>query len=113
MTTQGVIDNFKAAAIAKGDFAAPTKDAEYHRAMSDAVRLLESSEEGRSAMHALLGDPKKEVRIWIAAHYLAQGDPLAREVLQTLAEDSGLTAFSASITLKEHDLGRLRSPFQK
>jgi hypothetical protein len=95
----------------KGDFAEPKEDAEFHRAMLDAVRFFEGHKEGSAAMHTLLADPKEEVRGWIAAHLLSKGDSAAREVLKKLSAGSGPGAFSASMTLVEQERGRLRSPF--
>lgn len=113
MTTKDALKQFREAAIAKGDFAEPKKDAMLHQTMSEAIWYLETEMEGGAAMRVLLSDPKEEVQVWIAAHLLSKGDESAREVLKRLSVGSGPRAFSASMTLSEHAGGRLRSPFPK
>jgi hypothetical protein len=111
MTVPSLVDRFRSAAIAKGDFASRAHDAEFHKQMSDAYRLLVAEgDHGQAAFTELLSDSSPHVRSWVAAQLLFTGNVLARPVLETLAAQAGLVGLSARVVLREYDMGRLGSP---
>lgn len=110
--TDDLVQTFRTAAIAKGDFAEPSQDSKlFARMRGSANALRELDDVGKAAFHALLSDPSPHVRCWVATDLLTRGDPDARRVLQELAALPGLLGLAASTTLHEFDAGRLRSPF--
>jgi HEAT repeat protein len=112
MTISSAIEDFRAAAIAKRDFAEPSRDEELHRVMASALSFLQSQgQSGREAFSQLLADESAHVRIWVAAQLLAEGDESALPVLRELVAGSGLLGFEAEITIREYEARRLRSPF--
>ena len=111
MTLSDLVDRFRGAAIAKGDFASRARDAKLHQQMSDAYRsLVAAGDQGQVALTELLSDPSPHVRSWAAAQLLFTGNASARPVLETLAAKPGLVGLSARVTLREYDVGRLGSP---
>ena len=111
MTVSALVDRFRSAAIAKGDFASAARDGRLHQQMSDAYRsLVAAGDQGQVAFTELLSDPSPHVRSWAAAQLLFTGNALARPVLETLAAQAGLVGLSARVTLSEYDAGRLGSP---
>jgi hypothetical protein len=113
MTILEAIEEFRAAAIAKADFAAPaSRDHALHRRMADAFEYLASQgSEGHTAFFAMLHDESPHVRDWVAAQLLSQDDEAAVPVMEQLAAEPGIRGFTAETTLKEFRAGRLRSPF--
>lgn len=75
--------------------------------MHEIYRMLREIEEGRQAILELTKDASPYVRGWAAAHSLAWSPTVAHATLQALAESDGLYAFTAKMTLKEFDAGRL------
>jgi hypothetical protein len=63
------------------------------------------------AFRSLLQDDSPHVRGWVAAGLLAQGDVDALPVIEKLTADGGLVGFDAEMVLREHNQGRLGSPF--
>ena len=111
MTLSDLVDRFRGAAIAKGDFASGARDAKLHQQMSDAYRsLVAAGDSGQAALTELLSDPSQHVRSWAAAQLLFAGNASARPVLESLAAQPGLVGLSARVTLQEYDVGRLGSP---
>ena len=107
-----LVQTFRIAAIAKGDFAEPSHDREFFARMRASLHAIrELGEPGCAALRALLLDSSPHVRCWVAADLLTRGDPDARRVLQELSVLPGLVGFSASRTLNEFDAGRLLKPF--
>jgi len=107
-----LVQTFRKAAIAKGDFAELPQDSECFARMRGSVSALRGMGDlGKAAFHALLSDSSPHVRCWVAAELLTRGDPDARRVLQELSRLPGLLGLSASTALKEFDAGNLRSPF--
>jgi hypothetical protein len=108
----GLVEAFRSAAIEKGDVAKSTRqDHALHARLATAHdALFGRGAAGVAAFEALLTDESPHVRSWVAAELLVRGRPQARPVLQALSESHGLIAFSARMTLQEHDAGRLRSP---
>ncbi len=104
---------FRAAALAKGDFRSDSaEDHVLHERMAQAFRFLYGQgAEGRSAFAALLDDASPHVRSWVSAQLFSEGDARAVPVAEQLASESGLVGFCAQITLEEFRAGRLRSPF--
>lgn len=78
-----------------------------HDEMHDAYRLLRTTSEGREAISALMDDGNPGVRLWAAAHSLFWKPDRARAVLKRLAAEGGLLGFTAEMTLREFDAGRL------
>jgi phage-related baseplate assembly protein len=113
MTIHEAIGEFRAAAIAKADFAAPaSRDHALHKRMADAFEFLSAQgSDGHIAFIALLHDESSHVRGWVAAQLLSDGDETAVPVMEQLAAESGIRGFTAETTLKEFRAGRLRSPF--
>jgi len=107
------ITEFRAAAIAKADFAKPaSEDHALHARMSRAFHsLVAGGSEGLAAFKALLHDESHHVRGWVAAQLLSQGDKSAVPIMKRLAADKGIDGFTAATTLQEFRAGRLRSPF--
>jgi hypothetical protein len=113
LTVDEMVRVFRSAAIEKGDFSEPGRDHQLHASMRTAVHELRSAgEEGEAAFRGLLSDASLHVRSWVAAELLSRGDAEARRVLEELTRAPGLLGFEASMTLKEHDAGRLESPFK-
>ena len=113
MTVQEVVENFRNAAIAKGDFADAARDNKLHKEMTQSFLILNSQGEvGRSAFKDLLRDKNNYVRAWVAAQLLSEGDSTVLPVLQEIEKSSGLLAFDAKMTIREFESGRLQSPFK-
>jgi hypothetical protein len=114
MTVVQAIEEFRAAAIAKADFATPaSRDHTLHERMARAFDHLAShGSAGLAAFNALLRDESPYVRSWVAAELLSQGDKSAVPVMEELASESGIRGLTATITLKEFHAGRLHSPFK-
>ncbi len=70
-------------------------------------KQLCTSEEGKAGIVALLSDPSPYVRCWAASHSLAWTPEIARHVLEELRDAKGPCSFTAEITLKEFEQGRL------
>jgi hypothetical protein len=73
-------------------------------------RVLEQSEEGRTAIAALMGDPRPTVRLWSAAAVLFWDPDAARPVLTEIRDSPiryDLHSITAKHTLLEFDAGRL------
>jgi hypothetical protein len=72
MTVQEAVENFRAAAMAKGNFADAISDIEFHNKMKQSVLFLkQQGEVGNSAFKHLLRDENKHVRVWVAAQLLS------------------------------------------
>lgn len=114
LSTQPVpflIERFRAAATAKGDFSDGPSDAVQYAEMSSAFReLVKRGGRGNLAFERLLEDESIHVRLWAAAQLLFLGFSDARPVLERIASDRGLAATSARMTLEQFDAGRLGSP---
>lgn len=105
------IERFRAAAMAKGDFAEGPSDAAHHAEMSSAFReLVRRGDRGNLALERLLDDDSTHVRLWAAAQLLFLGFSDARPVLERIAAGHGLTAMNAQVTLEQFDAGKLGSP---
>jgi hypothetical protein len=61
-----------------------------------------------SELSKLLNSDNDNVRLWAATHTLPTNEVEAKRVLQELASNSGLNAFSAEMTLKEWNQGNLK-----
>jgi hypothetical protein len=73
-------------------------------------QVLDGSEEGRTAITALLADPRPTVRLWSAAAALFWDDEQARPALEEIREGPtryGLHSIIAKHTLRDFDDGRL------
>ena len=78
--------------------------------LDDERRVLEESEEGRSAIGALMSHPRPTVRLWSAAAALFWDEGQARPALEEIREEPlryGLHSITAKHTLLEYDAGRL------
>jgi hypothetical protein len=103
---------FREASDAKAEAVSAREDKRRFRDMSQAVSYLYSQgQEGRSRFAALLEDPSPNVRCWVAAQLLAEGNNKAEHVLQELSNQKWPVGFDAEITLEEHRKNRLQSPF--
>jgi hypothetical protein len=60
--------------------------------------VLRETEEGRSAIEALMSHDSPTVRSWAAAHALLWNETAARPVLEALASGGGLVSVSAKYT---------------
>ena len=78
-----------------------------HDQMHLVYKVLRQTEEGRRAILDLTADGSPNVRGWAAAHSLAWWPEVARRTLEALVASDGLCAFSAKMTLREFDAGRL------
>lgn len=107
-------EQFRSAAIEKGDFAEDAaRDHALHESMREAWDALERrGSEGRAAFCSLLADESHHVRSWAAAQLLALGNAEAIPVLEAEAAESGLRGFSAKMVLQEWKAGRLKPPFR-
>jgi hypothetical protein len=73
-------------------------------------QVLQASPEGRSAIAALMDDPRPTVRLWSASAALFWDEAQARSSLEELREAParyGLHSITAKHTLIEFDAGRL------
>jgi hypothetical protein len=79
-----------------------------HEKIRSAYKLLDQSEQGRSALKSLLADADCGVRVWAATHTLkyAEGDALA--ILDAISQDKGLTSFNAEMVAKLWRAGELK-----
>jgi hypothetical protein len=113
MDQEEAITRFRAAAIAKGDFAQrAARDHQFYRQMVEAWRFLyEEAPKGREAFRALLADDSAHVRCWIAGQLLSEGDANAAPVLEAIVRAGGPLGFDAEMTLEQWRKGRLGSPF--
>ena len=114
-STQELVVRFRDAAIRKGKGNFPARvDHELHRAMSEAFWALEEQgQPGREAFRSLLLDESPEVRSWVAAQLLSEGESGARFTLEQLRREHGMLGLDAEAVLREHASGRLESPFGK
>ena len=112
-TVKEALLEFREAAIEKADGASPAgRDHAFHRRMQVALQALRAAGDvGAAAFMTLLDDESVHVRCWVAAELLSQGNPAAQAVLEAVARQPGLAGFAAQMTLKEHEAGRLGSPF--
>lgn len=111
MNATELTEQFRTAAIAKGDRTIADNDAELYARMSLAFHeLMKSGDHGTLAFERLIHDPSPYVRLWAAAQLLFFGQPDARSVLEELTSQLGPLAFTAKITLSEYDAGHLKSP---
>jgi hypothetical protein len=112
MRTEEAVRRFREAAIAKAHFETARRDHALHRTMVKYWRFLSAQgPEGRNAFRALLADESPEVRLWVAAQLLSEGDSDAAMVVIAEIEAGGLLGFEAEVVLKEWRAGRLGSPF--
>ncbi len=73
------------------------------------LRLRETPE-GRQAITNLIDDENETVRGWSATNALAWEPERAKRALEALAaETAGMTSFSAQVTLREFEKGRLKT----
>ena len=106
------VNDFCLAAIEKGDFAPPTRDHLLHKTMNLAITSLrKEGPAGIAALHSLMSHESAHVRSWSSAELLASGDSSALPIVKALSLLPGAVGFNASIVLREHESGRLRSPF--
>ena len=113
MKIEETIQRFREAVLKKGQFAqSATDDHRLHCEMARAWRELQSQGiAGRNAFKGLLIDESCDVRGWVAAQLLSEGDRDALPVLEELSRSRGVDGFSARMTLKEWRAERLSSPF--
>ena len=113
MSIDEAIQQFRGAAIEKGDFAEPAeKDHAQYDRMNDAWDRLEGhGDEGLLAFRKLLAEESRHVRLWVATQLLALGDESGLAVLEADVLKGGLLGFESETVLEEWREGRLRPPF--
>lgn len=113
MNIENLIQQFRQAAIEKGEFSEPaSKDHALFDVMARAWRSLDAlGDEGRAAFKGLLSDESRFVRCWVAGQLLGLGDTAGVEVLEADAALGDIQAFNAEMTLEEWRKGRLGPPF--
>ena len=79
----------------------------WQRRMHGFYKKLRETEEGKAAIVSLLDDPSPHVRCWAGAHCLQWNTPAAMRTLEALRDGKGSCSFTAEITLREFDRGRL------
>ncbi|MET0360576.1 MAG: DUF2019 domain-containing protein [Sphingobium sp.] len=73
--------------------------------------LRATPDQGRAYFSSLLTNPNPSVACWAASFVLWFDEPAARATLTKVADsEERLIGFSAEMTLKEWDAGRLRQP---
>jgi hypothetical protein len=72
--------------------------------------LRDRGDQSRQAILPLLLSDNQSVRGWAGAHALEFSPEQGRAILEALAKDKGLVAFSAKMTLRVWAEGRLRFP---
>jgi hypothetical protein len=114
MRISDAVQQFREAAIAKGEFTTPARaDHVLHRSMAEAWQALQAQGgDGRSAFQALLADHSPHVRLWVASQLLAEGVSEAAKVLEAEIFAGGVDGLSAKLILEEWRAGRLASPFE-
>jgi hypothetical protein len=109
---EGLLLEFRDAAVAKGDGLGGQADARLYERMGAAYhRLLALGPMGEAAFRELLSDPSPHVRSWVATVLLRGGDSRARRALEALVRQGGIPGVNAEMTLREFDAGRLGAPF--
>jgi len=105
---QELLKKYREAAIGHGS-PNPREANAWHDRLHAYYKVLRESEEGRQGIASLMDDQDPHVRGWAAAHSLQYYTEQARIVLQTLCTEEvpWQVAFSAEMTLKEYDKGRL------
>lgn len=105
------VARFVKATVAKSDPCDRNEDARLYEAMKEAFHELNATASGRLAFRHLLQHESDQVRLWVAAQLLSEGDQLALATLEALATQHGLISFNAQVTLAEYEQGSLCSPF--
>jgi hypothetical protein len=115
MRIDEAVRQFRESAIAKAEFATPTKrDHELHRNMAEAWSVLKNAGDvGYAAFRSLLKDDSPHVRLWVASQLLSEGVTEAARVVEAEVASGGTHRLAAEMVLKEWQAGRLRSPFGK
>lgn len=110
MSVNELIQKFREAAIAKGD-GASVLDAEYHSAMSSAMKeLIKRGDRGNISFEKLALDESIYVRLWAASQLLYFGNLGMKQILEEIAKNHEIIGLTAELTLKEFEAGRLQSP---
>jgi hypothetical protein len=107
-TVDELLKRYREAAIGHGS-PNPVEANEWHDRLHACYKVLRQTEAGRQAIGSLMDDGDPGVRSWAAAHSLQWFPERARSVLEALCSSDApwQVAFSAEMTLKEYDNGRL------
>lgn len=79
--------------------------------MIDALKDIYSLDSSGKLFLELLKNDDESVRLWSATHALFINESMALSTLESLASDSGIQSFSASMVVDEWKKGNLSSPF--
>ena len=110
MNIEQAITSYRNAAIAKESEGGPNDHALHDRMVSPYRELCAIGSDGMDSFRALLQDANPEVRIWVAAQFLATGETAALPILHEIANGSGLVAFNARMALAEYSSASLDKP---
>ncbi|AYD02439.1 hypothetical protein [Neorhizobium sp. NCHU2750] len=75
-----------------------------------AYKLLDQSEQGKTALKSLLADADDGVCVWAATHTLKHADGGALARLDAIAQGNGLISFNAQMVAKLWRAGELELP---
>jgi hypothetical protein len=107
-TIRDLAADFRAAAVAAGDFSDSKAQNDAARKMQGFYRELRNSEVGRQAIIELMSDGDSGVRLASAARCLQWVPEQAKRVLEALrAEDSFPDSFEAEMVLEQFAKGKL------
>lgn len=114
MTVETAIEQFREAAISKGDFVSDSsRDHALHSQMAEAVSFLKSHDDlAIQAFRSLLHDENNHVRLWVASFFTCRDDAEAMEVLAKLGLLNDMVGFAARMTIDQYVAGILQPPFK-
>ncbi len=98
---------YRQGAIGTSDISNPEKANRYQSQMHDCYKILRETDAGHDAIIALMDDVEPSVRCWAAAHSLKWKPECACKVLRALRDSGGPYSFTAEMTLKEFEKGKL------
>jgi hypothetical protein len=76
--------------------------------INDAYNILHRTEEGKKILKELMSYPNSGVQLWAATHSLPYVPEEAKKILNEIHSKNDLIGFSAGVTLKEWENGKLK-----
>src|SRR4051812_45451301 len=76
--------------------------------LNAAYKIIKSEDPELNSLKELLNDEDSSVKSWAAAHLLLVDPKIAEPVLEEIAKEKGLVAFSAEMTLEQWRNNKLK-----